>query len=114
VSAVVDAYPNIGLDQSKFILTPSMIALSEVITCVSKTDSFIKTETYWLAPNNHKIFFDNFAKARGFDPLKAHNWYSVSKDDIKTRMVCPVYILFRFYVVPPVSFDFFFRFLCLF
>lgn len=36
---------------------------------------------------NQKKFFGAFATKKGFDPLHAHNWYSVSTVDIKLEKV---------------------------
>ena len=33
-------------------------------------------------------FFETYAKANGFDPLVATNWYLQSKEDIMNRKVC--------------------------
>eukprot|EP00026_Physarum_polycephalum_P001933 Phypoly_transcript_01936.p1 GENE.Phypoly_transcript_01936~~Phypoly_transcript_01936.p1 ORF type:complete len:910 (+),score=132.37 Phypoly_transcript_01936:109-2838(+) len=35
---------------------------------------------YWANPFNQKQFLDRFAKDRGFDPLVAKNWYSITSD----------------------------------
>eukprot|EP00026_Physarum_polycephalum_P001669 Phypoly_transcript_01671.p1 GENE.Phypoly_transcript_01671~~Phypoly_transcript_01671.p1 ORF type:complete len:1064 (+),score=159.93 Phypoly_transcript_01671:260-3193(+) len=64
-NALVDTFPHIGLDPKKFVLT---------------------SKAYWLSASNHKLFFDNFAKGRGFDPLHANNWYHVTKEDILSRV----------------------------
>jgi hypothetical protein len=37
--------------------------------------------------NQHRKFFDDFAKAKGFDPLNAEKWYSVSQKEI-IKAVC--------------------------
>lgn len=35
----------------------------------------------------NKMFFDNFARQRGFDPLVASNWYGVRHEDVTTQKV---------------------------
>jgi hypothetical protein len=42
---------------------------------------FSKNAERWDTLKGQK-FFDDFAKSRQFDPLKAENWYSVSKGQI--------------------------------
>lgn len=44
----------------------------------------------WFDIKTRKEFFMKFAKERGFDPLIADNWYSVSNDDlVSTKVLCP-------------------------
>jgi len=37
---------------------------------------------YWDSGSNRREFFDNFAKDRGFDPLRPDKWYLFSKEDV--------------------------------
>eukprot|EP00026_Physarum_polycephalum_P001731 Phypoly_transcript_01733.p1 GENE.Phypoly_transcript_01733~~Phypoly_transcript_01733.p1 ORF type:complete len:1003 (+),score=155.23 Phypoly_transcript_01733:421-3009(+) len=56
---LLDLFPDIGLDKSKF------------------WDSF-----RWRSVDNRRIFFEDFAKANGFDPLNSHQWHAQSIDKI--------------------------------
>eukprot|EP00026_Physarum_polycephalum_P001164 Phypoly_transcript_01165.p1 GENE.Phypoly_transcript_01165~~Phypoly_transcript_01165.p1 ORF type:complete len:960 (+),score=125.04 Phypoly_transcript_01165:678-3557(+) len=62
IKALLDAFPDIGLDDSRF---PNI------------------SRGYWENVGNRRIFFDNFAKERGFNPLVPTNWYSVSPKSVK-------------------------------
>eukprot|EP00026_Physarum_polycephalum_P003011 Phypoly_transcript_03020.p1 GENE.Phypoly_transcript_03020~~Phypoly_transcript_03020.p1 ORF type:complete len:828 (+),score=99.94 Phypoly_transcript_03020:42-2525(+) len=55
-------YPNIGIQKEKF---------------------FAK-----FPAQDRKLFFDNFAKAQGFDPLVADNWYGVSMNSLSQNSEC--------------------------
>eukprot|EP00026_Physarum_polycephalum_P001003 Phypoly_transcript_01004.p1 GENE.Phypoly_transcript_01004~~Phypoly_transcript_01004.p1 ORF type:complete len:1224 (-),score=188.92 Phypoly_transcript_01004:75-3746(-) len=57
VKALMEAFPEIGLNESKFAIV---------------------TRKYWKDVNNRKLFFTDLAKEKNFDPNSAHNWYSVS------------------------------------
>eukprot|EP00026_Physarum_polycephalum_P001478 Phypoly_transcript_01480.p1 GENE.Phypoly_transcript_01480~~Phypoly_transcript_01480.p1 ORF type:complete len:1080 (+),score=145.14 Phypoly_transcript_01480:111-3350(+) len=58
------AYPEIGLDPSRFLHSPSK---------------------YWAAPENRKRFFDEFSEVNRFDPLVAQNWYKYNTTDFMKR-----------------------------
>eukprot|EP00026_Physarum_polycephalum_P000635 Phypoly_transcript_00636.p1 GENE.Phypoly_transcript_00636~~Phypoly_transcript_00636.p1 ORF type:complete len:901 (-),score=99.66 Phypoly_transcript_00636:59-2761(-) len=55
--ALLTIFPEIGLESGKFTYKP---------------------RNFWKERNNHKEFFEEFARERGFDSLLASNWYSVS------------------------------------
>eukprot|EP00026_Physarum_polycephalum_P001864 Phypoly_transcript_01867.p1 GENE.Phypoly_transcript_01867~~Phypoly_transcript_01867.p1 ORF type:complete len:897 (+),score=81.10 Phypoly_transcript_01867:37-2727(+) len=54
-SALIDAFPEIGLDDEKF---------------------HIARRHHWKSASNRRRFFENIAKKHHFDPLVASNWYS--------------------------------------
>eukprot|EP00026_Physarum_polycephalum_P002346 Phypoly_transcript_02352.p1 GENE.Phypoly_transcript_02352~~Phypoly_transcript_02352.p1 ORF type:complete len:819 (+),score=94.09 Phypoly_transcript_02352:352-2808(+) len=56
ITALVDVYPEIGLDIAKF--------------------------GYWERPSNRKLFFTKYAQQKRFDPLVPENWYNLKKADI--------------------------------
>ena len=41
----------------------------------------------WREAANRRIFFENYAKSNGFDPLIAANWYLVPSDKIMAMKV---------------------------
>lgn len=41
---------------------------------------------FWASKDNRKLFFDDFAASRGFDPLIPDNW-NVTLADIKKAKV---------------------------
>jgi len=48
-------------------------------------------------------FFDNFAASRAFNPLVVDNWYTISKKDILTKIVCSHASLFSPFSLPSFS-----------
>ena len=82
-------YPEIALDETKFAILPSMYRGGEggreargervMFICV--------LGNYWLPEENRRMFFLNFAKSRGFDPLVAKNWYPFTNNDIHEAKV---------------------------
>ena len=86
--ALLQLYPDIGLQRAhlKFsgTLLPSAIflrfLLSHLLLTSFLTNSII-SEGIWFHSENRRQAFNSFAKQRGFDPLVAHNWYSVGKKD---------------------------------
>jgi len=60
--ALIDLFPSIGLDESKFPHYPNR---------------------HWLEIGNRRNFFEKFAKDNHFDPLIPTNWYKVPKETIQ-------------------------------
>jgi len=60
--ALMDVFPNIGLEESKFIFTQG---------------------NYWQDTQNKLEFFETFAKKKHFDPLVAENWYTISHQELR-------------------------------
>eukprot|EP00026_Physarum_polycephalum_P002670 Phypoly_transcript_02678.p1 GENE.Phypoly_transcript_02678~~Phypoly_transcript_02678.p1 ORF type:complete len:822 (+),score=110.18 Phypoly_transcript_02678:190-2655(+) len=61
IEALQQLYPELHLEIAKFSTVPA---------------------GYWKDKNNRKGFFDSFAREHRFDPLSAHNWRSVSKQQL--------------------------------
>jgi len=62
--ALLQLYPDIGLDRTRFMALPN---------------------GYWASEQNRKGFFDAFAKEEGFDPLVPGNWYKVALKTVKAK-----------------------------
>jgi len=48
---------------------------------------------HWADVKNCRVFFDDVAKAKGFDPLVAENWYAIKLNVVvvhKVRIQWPV------------------------
>jgi len=54
----MSVYPSIGLQKQLFSKVP---------------------HGYWQSKENRRLFFDNLAKRRGFDPLVARYWYDLPR-----------------------------------
>eukprot|EP00026_Physarum_polycephalum_P004438 Phypoly_transcript_04457.p1 GENE.Phypoly_transcript_04457~~Phypoly_transcript_04457.p1 ORF type:complete len:692 (+),score=126.44 Phypoly_transcript_04457:282-2078(+) len=61
-SMLMDTYPDIGLEKSKFRNKP---------------------QKYWDKVSNQRILFEQLARDKGFDPLLASTWYSHRRDDFR-------------------------------
>lgn len=85
IKAVLELYPNIGLDEAKFNRAPSMS--SRVFRCLLN----YLLANYWTKANIKK-FFNNFANARNFDPRDPSNWYQFTYRDITQSEVRLGYI----------------------
>eukprot|EP00026_Physarum_polycephalum_P001070 Phypoly_transcript_01071.p1 GENE.Phypoly_transcript_01071~~Phypoly_transcript_01071.p1 ORF type:complete len:1197 (-),score=193.28 Phypoly_transcript_01071:69-3659(-) len=57
IRALLDLFPNIGLDEDLFVSVP---------------------KGFWQDPNNRRAFFAKFAKKNSIDPLRADQWYTAS------------------------------------
>eukprot|EP00026_Physarum_polycephalum_P000389 Phypoly_transcript_00389.p1 GENE.Phypoly_transcript_00389~~Phypoly_transcript_00389.p1 ORF type:complete len:1231 (+),score=194.32 Phypoly_transcript_00389:52-3744(+) len=64
VRALMDIFPEIGLDESKFPHVPNR---------------------HWLELGNRRKVFENFAKENRFDPLVPNNWYKVPKETLLAK-----------------------------
>lgn len=71
-NALLDCYPNIGL-LLKFFKSNSLIRFHHV---------YIYKGNPWSDRKDRKQYFGEVARSRGFDPLVAENWYSVSYDQL--------------------------------
>ena len=51
---------------------------------------------YWAIDEgiNGRLFLEEFARKRGFDPLSAHYWYQVKFQDIIQAGVCVATVIF--------------------
>eukprot|EP00026_Physarum_polycephalum_P001437 Phypoly_transcript_01438.p1 GENE.Phypoly_transcript_01438~~Phypoly_transcript_01438.p1 ORF type:complete len:1047 (+),score=162.81 Phypoly_transcript_01438:248-3388(+) len=63
VKALMRVYPDIGLDESKFLKV---------------------RQNYWSSDNKRK-FLSAYAKKRDFDPLVPENWYFISSQELLTE-----------------------------
>lgn len=48
----------------------------------------LNLERYWQVVSNRRNFFITLAQAKGFDPLVAENWYSISEKTMLEFKVC--------------------------
>eukprot|EP00026_Physarum_polycephalum_P005484 Phypoly_transcript_05519.p1 GENE.Phypoly_transcript_05519~~Phypoly_transcript_05519.p1 ORF type:complete len:450 (+),score=67.80 Phypoly_transcript_05519:184-1350(+) len=64
-AALIDAYPNLDFDPSKFTNRPPK-----------------NLPAYWRIKSARKDFFDQLARKKGMDPLVAENWYHLRSDEI--------------------------------
>lgn len=57
--------------------------------------------------NNARNIFIRFANKRGFDPLVAHNWYTVTQEEVITsQKVCLLVCLFFLIIINFLEFSF--------
>ena len=83
-NALLSLFPNIGLDPSKFRVrggnnSPFLsLSLSLFFPPLILMYFFI----VWKDVKQRRKFFIDYAKANGFDPLKANDWYSQPKERI--------------------------------
>ena len=87
-AALLDVFPEIGLDRSSFNFLQSMLLLDQYFNlfihhyfCTFKiTVLFILplffVETHWNDVQNRRNFFLEISRRLNFDPLVANNWYS--------------------------------------
>eukprot|EP00026_Physarum_polycephalum_P000339 Phypoly_transcript_00339.p1 GENE.Phypoly_transcript_00339~~Phypoly_transcript_00339.p1 ORF type:complete len:1688 (+),score=210.60 Phypoly_transcript_00339:78-5141(+) len=64
VEALVQLFPDLALDKSRFSIVP---------------------KNHWANKPNQRKFFENYALEKGFDPLEPANWYSVNSDIISSH-----------------------------
>lgn len=83
-NALMSLFPEIGLDSSKFKRVPRMDNNFYYFYNCFVLIWF--SGSHWMTMKN-KMFFDNFARQRGFDPLVASNWYGVRHEDVTTQKV---------------------------
>lgn len=81
--AVIDSFPDIGLEERKFThITSILFFLLTFVISISKLNFINYFEGPYWSGKTRKNFFLAYARKHSFDPLVAKNWYSVSVDDI--------------------------------
>eukprot|EP00026_Physarum_polycephalum_P001926 Phypoly_transcript_01929.p1 GENE.Phypoly_transcript_01929~~Phypoly_transcript_01929.p1 ORF type:complete len:592 (+),score=74.28 Phypoly_transcript_01929:633-2408(+) len=70
VKALLSVFPEIGLEESKFHAQP---------------------RKFWQSMNARRQVLNEFAQQQGFDPLVAQNWYSISRDFMKSDEVSQIH-----------------------
>lgn len=83
VKALIDLFPNIGLDHSKFGNIQSMFSFNTPINDV--TD--LNMAEFWATTENRRKLFENYAKEQGFDPLIPKNWHNININSLLTVKV---------------------------
>ena len=87
IRALLDVFPDIGLDQTKFTIVPRKLLSSTSPSLSSPLLSFSlllisffvilsKSDHYWKNVDNRRNFFIEVARSKGFDALVAQSWYS--------------------------------------
>lgn len=87
-TAIAAAYPNIGLLPFMFNFLPRMIFFIFTFTFENKQkipikSNFVYLGAHWENQSNTKLFFDEFASSKGFDPLDPAKWYTIYGSDIE-------------------------------
>lgn len=84
MAALLDLYPDIGLEEHKFNTSIYLSLLTKrKFTKIFKG----KTHKYWNDAANRRKVFDRIAQENGFDPLIPENWYSISRNFIISQKV---------------------------
>jgi hypothetical protein len=96
--ALLDLFPNIGLNAEKLRISLRMLKFYNKIVSLPSF-SLLITLVKFRNIDNRRKFFENYAKEQGFDPRDPNNWYSQSTDKIITTLVH--YRLFS-YVYQPI------------
>ena len=99
IKALIHLFPDIGLDETKFVTFPSMyisfishffslpahiLPSQTSLVPLSLISSYLiwTSENYWQDPAKRKQFFIWFAKKKGFNHSVAENWYSITTASI--------------------------------
>lgn len=78
-AALSDAYPESTFEESKFAAAgTSPFSFIRLLTVIDEL---------WQSEHNRRRFFEDFAETKGFEPLLAENWYSITSKDIKRNKV---------------------------
>lgn len=79
--AVMELYPDIGLQKDSFSHTPSM--LSNYFQSI-----YMLPAALWTTKSSRRSFFDKLAQKKNFDPLIPGNWYSRTREFFSNEHVC--------------------------
>ena len=86
----MELFPEIGLSKTTLInnCMISFLGLHLLFTLFLRADSLIVKKLKWEVPRNRRLFFENYAKENGFNPLLYKNWLLQSRTKIKNSRVC--------------------------
>lgn len=93
-SALIELFPNIGLDKSKFQFK-SMLKIWKFFICILFAN--ITVVDYWNLPVNRRKYFIDFARENQFDPYNPKNWTTQRLEDIKLAKVFFIKLILLFY-----------------
>ena len=89
ISAVLDVFPDIGLEKHQFKSSMSSIRFLLSPNHLSFLPNLIfGIEKHWADETNQKNFFFAIAEEVGFDPAIAQNWYTIPIQTFENRPVC--------------------------
>lgn len=82
--ALLDLFPNIGIDRSKFATQQGIVKLLCLIILI-----IINTKNYvaWMNSTNRRQFFIDYAKDHHFDAFNPDNWYIQPRQQIMASKV---------------------------
>ena len=98
--ALLELFPNIGLDKTKFVQRKSLLVHLSPFLLFSSSSLSLSSSFYlkllicsslhlgpWSDSNKRRKFFEDFAKSHGFSPLNPHTWYTISRNRILAQKV---------------------------
>lgn len=80
--ALLDLFPNIGLDKARFISKSILLIINWLIVLLIR-----QFEDAWHEEDNRRKFFEDYAAKNGFDPLDPNEWYKQSIDKLTATKV---------------------------
>lgn len=82
--ALVEAFPNIGLNETRF---PQP---SNPISFIIFRTKCVLLEVFWQLESRRREFFESFSRDNGFDPLVPENWLSAA-ESLNSLHVCEIF-----------------------
>ena len=94
--ALVDLFPEIGLEKQRFgeqCMSPLTLSINFKYINIYMILNYNHLPYFrscylphitdlWNSPSKRRRFFENFAKANGFDPYTPESWYALQKEKI--------------------------------
>ena len=105
--ALVDLFPSIGLDSSRFV--KCTLASFNIFIGTFLILFFVVRK--WRDSSNRRKAFEGFAVFYNFDPLVPDNWYHQSSEALFSFKVFSCLISFSFALLYPFRFLFLFYFI---
>jgi hypothetical protein len=98
--ALVNLFPNIGLDKSKFRALCTFLSSSLFFSFFyfyffffffcNTLISFFFFAAIWYEKGNRRKFFEKYAREHSFDPRVPKNWYKEPVERILNTKVCDI------------------------
>ena len=88
VNALMDVYPEIGLEKAKFLHQSRMSLFFSSSFIFFYFNSLLALGSTWQDETQRRLFFEQFALLNDFDHTNKENWYHLPRAKLKSFKVC--------------------------
>jgi hypothetical protein len=91
VKALIELFPSVTFDKSKFLKGLSLYLLCEFFVYISISD--------WSKIDTRRKLFENYARKQNFDPLVAENWRKHTKNIMSVKVLISILFILSLIII---------------